>query len=152
MTGETEFDARIGTVIQDFDVEVERGLLRLFARAIGETDPIFFDDEAARKAGYRGVVAPPTYLYCLSEDVPDPNAAIHAFGLDPADCVHAEQEIEQLRPICAGDRLHGETRIEDAFEKKGGLLKFVVTATRFTDPAGMLVGRLRTTIIASEAD
>ena len=142
----------IGTVIQKFDVDVERGRLKLFAKAIGESDPVYYDDEAARNAGYPGAVAPPTFLYCLSEDVPDPNAALHLFGLNVADCFHAEQEIGQSRPIFAGDKLHGVTTIEDYFEKKSGRLKFVVTTTRFTVSTGEAVGWLKTTVIAKEPE
>ena len=41
--------------------EVEKGSIRKFAEAIGETNPIYFEEAAARAAGYRSVVAPPTF-------------------------------------------------------------------------------------------
>ena len=33
-----------------------------FAHAVEDLNPIYFDEEAARAAGYRTLVAPPTYL------------------------------------------------------------------------------------------
>ncbi len=167
-TGETVFDAEaaspravepktltpqeaIGRELQRFEVAVERGQLRLFAKAIGETDPIFFDAAAARAAGHADIVAPPTFLYCLSEDVPDPNAAMTILGLDVSKGFHAEQSIALSRPFCAGEALSGVTVFADYFEKKGGALKFLKTETVFVDQEGAEVGRLVTTIVVQEA-
>jgi len=41
--------------------EVEKGAIRRFAEALGETNPIYFEEAAARAAGYRSIVAPPTF-------------------------------------------------------------------------------------------
>src|SRR5207249_4088356 len=41
--------------------DVEKGAIRRFAEALGETNPIYFEEAAARAAGYRSVVAPPTF-------------------------------------------------------------------------------------------
>ncbi|MDZ4278054.1 MAG: MaoC family dehydratase N-terminal domain-containing protein, partial [Dehalococcoidia bacterium] len=43
-------------------LEVEKTGCRMFARAIGHTDLIFYDEEYARSKGYRGIVAPPGFL------------------------------------------------------------------------------------------
>lgn len=138
--------AQIGRELQRFDAHVERGRLQLFAKAIGETDPIFFDVEAARAAGYPDIVAPPTFVYCLSEDVPDPNAALTVLGLDVARSLHAEQSISQDRVICAGDTLHGVTVLSDCFEKKGGTLVFARTRTDFRNGDGERVAQLEATV------
>ncbi len=42
--------------------EVERGRLRFFAETIGRTDPIYFDLDAARRAGHRDLPVPLTFL------------------------------------------------------------------------------------------
>ena len=42
--------------------DVEKGRIRFFAEVIGATDPIYFDASAAQAAGYRNVVAPPTFI------------------------------------------------------------------------------------------
>lgn len=139
--------AMIGTVLQDFTVEVEKGRLRLFAKAIGETNPIFFDEAAAQAAGYPSIVSPPTFIYCLSEDVPDPNKAMTVLGLDPTKALHATQKIRHLRPVCAGERLRGKTILKDYFEKKGGALKFVISETVFLDAENRPVASLETTVV-----
>ena len=51
----------IGHVFPAFTAEVERGRLRFFAKAIGGSNPIYTDEEAAKAAGYRALPAPPTF-------------------------------------------------------------------------------------------
>ena len=40
-----------------FEKEAQR-----FAAAVGDLNPIYFDDEAAKAQGYKGIVAPPMFL------------------------------------------------------------------------------------------
>ena len=42
--------------------DVEKWRIRFFAEVIGATDPIYLDTAAAKAAGYRNVVAPPTFI------------------------------------------------------------------------------------------
>lgn len=48
--------------IAPMTLEVERGRLRFFAHTIGLTDPIYFDVDAARRAGHRDLVVPRPFL------------------------------------------------------------------------------------------
>jgi acyl dehydratase len=57
--------SKIGFEFQSFTADVEKGRLRFFAKAIGETNPIYTDEAAAREAGYRALVAPPTFTMVL---------------------------------------------------------------------------------------
>src|SRR5215203_1846170 len=61
----------IGHKFNAFTTTVEAGKIRLFCKAIGEEDPIYVDEEAAKKAGYRAIPAPPTYLTAVTNDDPD---------------------------------------------------------------------------------
>ena len=49
----------------DTPFEVGRELIRHFASAIGDSNPIYHDVEAAKAAGHRDLVAPPTFLTTL---------------------------------------------------------------------------------------
>lgn len=142
--------AMIGEVIHRFAVPVERGRLKLFAKAIGETDPIYSDEAAAKSAGYPDVVAPPTFVYCLSEDVPNPNAVFDRLRLDVSKAFHAEQDVFLDRPLCAGQEVLICTRLKDYFEKRDGRLKFVVTESLLADEQERSIGRLVTTVIVKE--
>src|SRR5690554_5595137 len=55
----------IGQTLPSTTVHVEKGLLRLFAKVTGETDPVYLDEQAAQDAGHRSLPLPPTYLFCL---------------------------------------------------------------------------------------
>jgi len=51
--------SKIGHEFPSFTAEVEKGRLKFFAKAIGETNPIYTDEAAALEAGYRALPAPP---------------------------------------------------------------------------------------------
>ena len=52
----------IGKESDSVTYEVDNTGCRQFARAVGYTDPIFFDEAAAKARGYRAIVAPPGFL------------------------------------------------------------------------------------------
>ncbi len=134
----------IGTESPPRTVTAETGRIRLFAKAIGETNPIYSDDEAARSAGYRGIVAPPTFVHCLgSMDVDDPFARYKAMGIDLGKVLHGEQHFEYHAPVCAGDELTFRAKISDIYEKKHGALEFLVTDTAVTNQNDELVANIR---------
>jgi len=60
----------IGYEMPAHSVEIEKGRLRLFAKAIGQNDPAYTDDNAARTAGYRSLPVPPTMLFGLDIEAP----------------------------------------------------------------------------------
>ncbi len=133
----------IGHVMPAFTVDVEKGRLKFFAKAIGQTDPVYTDEDAARAAGHPGLPVPPTFLFCLEMDAPDPAAIRNLLGMDYRTLLHGEQGFTYHRMAYAGDRLTYEQRIDDIHDKKGGALEFVVRKTRVTNQRGELVAELR---------
>jgi acyl dehydratase len=94
--------------------EVGRAKLAEFAAAVGATDPVHTDVEAARAAGHADVIAPPTFAIVVSLEaamavLDDPDVA-----LDYGRVVHGEQKFTHHRPIRAGDRLVATTTIDAA--------------------------------------
>ena len=128
-------------------VEVEKGRLRFFARAIGETDPIYSDETAAKAAGYVSLPAPPTFAFCLEMEKPNPFGDLETIGIDLGKVLHAEQNLNYHTPICAGDRLTFETEVADIYEKKAGALEFVVQDCRVKNQTGTMVAELRRVIV-----
>src|SRR5215510_7488446 len=57
-----EMRATIGKEGAPVRHEVDKTGIRMFARAVGYTDLIYFDEEYARSKGHRSIVAPPAYL------------------------------------------------------------------------------------------
>jgi acyl dehydratase len=127
--------------------EVGRAKIAEFAAAIGESDPVHRDAEAARAAGHPDVIAPPTFaivvsLQAATSVLDDPDVAI-----DYSRVVHGEQRFTHHRPIRAGDRLVATTTI-DAVRSVGGndlLTTRVDLATEDGEPVStatsMLVAR-----------
>lgn len=137
----------IGHAFPAYAVEVERGRLRFFAKAIGERNPVYTDESAARAAGYRSLPVPPTFLFSLENEVPDPFAYLTGMGVDLRRILHGEQSFTYHAAACAGDILTFEPRIANIYEKKGGALEFIVRETTVTGSAGALVAELRTVIV-----
>lgn len=114
------------------DVDVERGRLRLFATAIGQTDPVYTDVDAARAAGHRDLPVPPTYFFSLGLDMAEPFAYLVGLGVDLNTVLHGEQSFEYHRLAYAGDRLTLRDRVTDVYSKRGGALEFLVKQTDVT--------------------
>lgn len=132
----------VGLASEPRVVEVERGFLKFFAKATGETDPIYFDEAAARAAGHPDILMPPTYVFSLRladpalvGDVFDP---VNGMGVDMRRVLHGQQSFTYHRPIYAGERLELVTTTTDIYEKEGGALQFIVQETRCTNSAKQL--------------
>ena len=116
--------------IAPMSFDVERGRLRFFAKTIGLTDPIYFNVEAARRAGHRDLPVPPTFLgHSLELELPDPLGWLKAVGGDLTKTTHAEQAFVYHAMAYAGDSLVLHRRIVDVYTKKNGTLEFVVKQT-----------------------
>src|SRR5687768_8211697 len=117
--------ALIGTAVSERRIRVESYPLRFFAKAIGEQASIHNVPEAARAAGFASTVAPPTYAMCL-ETMSTENELVRSLGIDLREMLHGEQSFAYHRPIVEGDVLLLNSRVDDIYLKKGGLLEFVV--------------------------
>lgn len=133
----------IGTELPPFSVEVERSRLRFFAKATGQTDPLYIDDDAAQAAGHPALPVPPTFFFCLEMDAPNPGLLREMLGMDIARVLHGEQGFTYHRMAYAGDVLTFHQRIDDIYDKKGGALEFVVRKTQVTNQNGEPVADLR---------
>ncbi|GAA0993038.1 MaoC family dehydratase N-terminal domain-containing protein [Acrocarpospora macrocephala] len=114
--------------------EVSRVKIKEFATAIGDSNPIYRDREAAIAAGHPDVVAPPTFpiVFTLSgagEALSDPE-----FGLNYAMVVHGEQRFSYQRPIYAGDQLLCTSTISEI--RSVGRNEFLTVKSDITTVAG----------------
>jgi acyl dehydratase len=141
----------IGHVLPAYSVPVEAGRLRFFAKATGQTDPIYSDEAAARAAGHPALPVPLTFLFCLEMDSPNPAAVRDLLGLDYRSLLHGEQSFRYYALAHAGDTLTFRQRIEDIYDKKGGALEFVVRLTEVTNQRGERVADLRCVTVVRHA-
>ncbi len=110
--------ALVGKEYPPIRYEVGREKLREFAQSVGETDPVYHDEEAARAAGHRDIPAVPTFPVVLTLRVGQKVYSDPELGLDHSRVVHGEQELTYHRPIFAGDRLLAAGRVA-AMQVKG---------------------------------
>ena len=126
---------------------IERSRLLFFAKAIGETDPVYTDAAAARDAGYPDLPAPPTFLFGAELDSGAVFRLVEALQIPIAKLLHGEQSFVYHRPACVGDTVTVRSKITDIYSKKGGALEFVVKTARATNQRDELVAELRTVIV-----
>lgn len=140
---------------------VEAGHIMLFARAIGDENPVYHDPERARDSEVGGIIAPPTFVQASAQYDPDyplrphPGRPWFGSGKTPGGRsegsgggggggtgLHAEQHYEYHRPVRPGEVLHLTVVPGAAWEKqgrRGGLLQFRETVTEYRGEDGELV-------------
>ena len=112
-------DAAIGKIYPPFEYEVGKEKIAEYARAVGEDNPVYFDREEAREAGFRDVAAPPMFAVVFSSGSVAPGIFDPEVGINFAMMVHGGQEIVWGEPVCAGDVITTETTVKDISEKGG---------------------------------
>jgi acyl dehydratase len=109
---------------------VGREKIREYARAIGETNPIYLDVDAARAGGYADVVAPPMFAVVYSAPSVGPLIFDPDIEINFAMMVHGGQEFEWGSPVVAGDEVTTIARVKDISERDGrGYYVFETTST-----------------------
>jgi acyl dehydratase len=138
----------IGARVQGVTVTAESGQMRLFADSTGQTDPIFFSEAAAKAAGYRSIVGPPTFAHALfAIGSIRPFDLFEKLGIKLEDTLHGEQSFEYHALICAGDCIRFEGSVTDVYTKKDGALTFLVQELRARNQFDEDVALMRTTTI-----
>jgi acyl dehydratase len=137
---ESRYAAYVGRESPPVHYEIERGHIRRFVEAIGDPDPIYVDEEAARAAGHERIPAPPTFATALRPA--DPREGME---IDWKKLLHGEQEYRYERPLYAGDRITVVGRIAEAYVKEGkaGAMDMLVTEAIGSDDHGRVVFRAR---------
>jgi len=129
--------------------EVSREKIKEFAGAIGDTNPIHLDADAARAAGHEDVLAPPTFLTIVNIRAIDTIIHDPELGLDYGRMVHAEQSFSYVRPVRAGDRLTVTAHIEDVVTRMGN--DFLGVRAEVATEAGEPVCTARAALVVRRA-
>jgi acyl dehydratase len=108
-----------GKVYPPFEYEVGKEKIAEYARAVGEDNPVYFDREQARAAGFRDIPAPPMFAVVYSMGSVGPGLFDPDVGIDFAMMVHGGQEFAWGDPVCSGDTISTATTVKDIFEKDG---------------------------------
>jgi hydroxyacyl-ACP dehydratase HTD2-like protein with hotdog domain len=134
-----EMRAVIGVESEPWTVEVDKTTVRKFARAVGYTDPLFYDEEFAKSKGYRSLVAPPHYLGTppFNPATSDPTFGGPRRGGARVQhnlkrVLNGGTEIEYFDTICAGDVLSVSSKVADLAERTGSIGTMLITTTETT--------------------
>ena len=148
--------------IERFPVEASHILM--FARAVGDPNPIYADEAYAAGTDVGGIIAPPTFAQSSAQFDPDyplrpkPGEPWFGSGKEPtgvrrekkegessgssAGGLHAEQHFTYHRHLRPGDVLTATNKPGTTWEKEGkrsGKLVFGETITEYRDQDGELV-------------
>ncbi len=108
-----------GKTYPPYEYEVGKEKIREYAFAVGEDNPVYFDREAAKQAGFRDIPAPPMFAAVYSAGSVGPAVLDPEVGINLGMMVHGGQEFEWGEPVCAGDTITTESTVKDIYEKDG---------------------------------
>lgn len=148
---------------------VEASHIMMFARAVGDANPVYHDSDHASTEAVRGIIAPPTFVQASAQFDPDYplrprigepwfGSGANASGVERksgggGSGLHAEQHFTYHQPLHAGDTLHVESRDGTTWEKqsaRAGTLKFSEHIVEYRNDAGELVITARSVGVKTE--
>jgi acyl dehydratase len=103
---------------------VGREKVREYAHAVGETNQLCLNVEAAREAGYADVVAPPMFAVVYAGRAITPALFDPEVGIDFPRMLHGGQEFIWGPVVVAGDEIATTTSVKD-ISTRGGMTFFV---------------------------
>ena len=129
--------------------------IRYFALAVNDCNPVYVDAEAARRAGHRSVIAPPTFV-CetnqFMDGAADANGYMgHTWDLDVVGCrwVRGGNAYEFGRPVSAEDVITVVWRLalaENKISRVGEEMLMIVSEANYTDQQGEFLAYNRETM------
>ncbi len=126
--------SNIGKEYPERTFEIEKCKIRELARAIGDKNKIFYDEDAALEDGFEGLAVPPTFftLFAMAGGL---ESVIKDLEINMAKLLHGGQEYEYFKPVKPGDVVKAKTIITDVIEKSGkaGTMDFVVMETTYSN-------------------
>ena len=120
----------IGSLSEPRTLEVEKGAIIKFAEAIGDDNPVFNDEAAARASQYGGLIAPPTFLRSAVSARPE-----LSFDVPFERVLDGGSDWDYFEPVRPGDRITAVSRVEDITERNGriGLMLIQTIVITYTN-------------------
>ena len=132
-----EMRAQIGKESEPWILEIDKTSVRMFARSVGYTDQVYYDEASAKAAGFRSLPAPPGYL-----GTPIYNPSQNSGSARPRSFpeprrpmtrnLNGGTDIEYLADICAGDVLTASSATASIEERQGRLGEMLITTVKTT--------------------
>ena len=134
----------LGSESEPRTMEVERGAIVKFAEAIGDDNPLYNDEVAARASRFGGLIAPPTFLRSAVSARPE-----LPFDVPFDRVLDGGSDWEYFVPVRPGDRITAVSRIEDINERKGsiGLMLISTIVVTYSNQYGQVAATQTSTSI-----
>ena len=128
--------------------EVEKGAIRRFADAVGDMNPLYRDDEIARKSIYGSIIAPPGFFgwptkkavesALLVDFPPELISTLEKESYPLSSALDGSIEYEFFLPVRSGDALAAVSKVKDLRERSGhsGKLVFFTMETAYVNQSG----------------
>lgn len=111
--------AFIGKKYQPVRYEVGKEKIREYAKAIGDMNPLYHDDEAAAASKYGAIIAPPTFAVVYDVSVFENVLFDKELKINMMMVVHGEMDFEFGEVVRTGDVITSVAEVEDIYDKKG---------------------------------
>lgn len=121
--------AQIGVESEPWTLEVFPTDVRMFARSVGHTDPVFYDEDEAKRRGYRALPAPPGYMGTPVFNPARPARSLRELDVPYKRRLNGGTETEYFDVICAGDVLTATSHIASIEETRGSIGPMLITTT-----------------------
>lgn len=131
-----EMEKLLGRDYPPVTYDVDRSGIRLWARAVGYTDPVYYDAACARDRGYRDVPAPPGFLgherYAADQQIGSQGPPIRGINPRLTRSLNGGTEYEYADTVYAGDVLVATGRFTDYKERQGSIGPMLIITREVT--------------------
>ncbi len=126
---------------------VEKGAVRKFAEAIGDPNPLYIDEEAAKESRYGRLLAPPTFPRTFEY------GEVEGVGPPGQGFIHGEHRIRYERLLLVGEEVLCYAEVKDYYEKEGreGTLGFLISERGGESPEGERIFTMTDTAVLTPA-
>jgi acyl dehydratase len=139
-----EIKKYIGIEAEPIEYVIEAGAVKLFADAIMDPDPLYYDEKFATTTKHRGIIAPPTFfggatgLRSLKAGDSRAMSSINLPMPKGWTSVASGDEFQFFNPVRPGDILISREKLVGAYEKKrqNGNIIFVTREKSFIKKSG----------------
>ena len=132
--------------------EIEKGMIRRFARAIDDPNPLWQDEEYARTSQFGGIIAPPTLILPIGLELIQEKMTTLMPGVSR---LHGGTELEYYQPVRPGDTLSVSGKIVDMREREGkklGKMAFLTFEIIYRNQRQELVAKCQQLTIVYQAE
>ena len=138
--------AKIGEEGEPRVYEIEKGMILRFVQAVDDPNPLWQDEEYARKSQYGGIIAPPTLIPIIGFE---PMLQQVSQAIPQGTLLHGATELECYQPLRPGESVTVTTKIANIREREGkmGKMTFITFENTYKNQRQELVARCRQMII-----